>query len=58
MFFTGDLVPASEFCRLGAIEEIAEDEPVAARAIAFARQLATKSQAVHLDVRRWLCVPH
>ena len=43
MFFTGDLVPASEFYRLGAIEEIVEDEPVAARAMAFARKLAKKS---------------
>jgi hypothetical protein len=33
MFFTGDLIPASEFGRLGAIEEIVEDEPVADRAI-------------------------
>jgi hypothetical protein len=29
LFCTGDLVPASEFCLLGAIEEIVEDEPVA-----------------------------
>jgi enoyl-CoA hydratase/carnithine racemase len=43
LFFTGDLVPASEFCRLGAIEEIVEDEPVPDRAMAFARTLATKS---------------
>lgn len=43
MFFTGDLVPASEFYRLGAVEEIVEDEPVATRAIAFARKLAKKS---------------
>jgi enoyl-CoA hydratase len=43
MFFTGDLIPASEFYRLGAIEEIVEDEPVAGRAMAFARKLAKKS---------------
>jgi hypothetical protein len=29
LFFAGDLVPAAEFCRLGAIEEIVGDEPVA-----------------------------
>jgi hypothetical protein len=29
LFCTGDLVPAAEFCRLGAIEEIVEDEPTA-----------------------------
>ncbi len=43
MFFTGDLVPAAEFYRLGAIEEIVENEPVADRAIEFARKLARKS---------------
>jgi enoyl-CoA hydratase len=43
MFFTGDLVPAAEFYRLGAVEEIVEDEPVADRAVAFARKLAAKS---------------
>jgi enoyl-CoA hydratase len=43
MFFTGELVPAAEFYRLGAVEEIVEDEPVAGRAIAFARKLAKKS---------------
>ena len=43
MFFSGELVPASEFYRLGAVEEIVEDEPVADRAIAFARKLAKKS---------------
>jgi enoyl-CoA hydratase len=43
MFFTGDLVPASEFYRLGVIEEIVEDRPVEERAIEFARKFVDKS---------------
>jgi enoyl-CoA hydratase/carnithine racemase len=43
MFFTGDLVPAAEFYRLGVIEEIVEDRPVEDRAIEFARKLVDKS---------------
>jgi enoyl-CoA hydratase len=43
MFFTGDLVPASEFYRLGVIEEVVEDRPVEERAIEFARKFVDKS---------------
>jgi enoyl-CoA hydratase len=43
MFFTGDLVPASEFYRLGVIEEVVEDRPVEERAIEFVRKFIDKS---------------
>jgi enoyl-CoA hydratase len=43
MFFTGELLSAAEFYRLGAVEEVVEDEPVEQRAIGFAAGLAAKS---------------
>jgi enoyl-CoA hydratase len=43
MFFTGELLPAAEFYRLGAVEEIVEGEPVEDRAVRFAATLAAKS---------------
>lgn len=43
MFFTGDLVPAAEFHRLGAVEELVEPGTAEAKATQFARKLAAKS---------------
>lgn len=43
MFFSGDLIPAEEFYRLGAVEEIVEVGLAKQRAIELAAKLATKS---------------
>jgi enoyl-CoA hydratase len=43
MFFTGNFVPAADFLRLGAIEEVVAPDDLAERAAAWATQLAGKS---------------
>lgn len=43
MFFTGDRIPAAEFYRRGAIEELTPPGQAEARAVAFAQKLAAKS---------------
>jgi len=43
MFFSGEAVPAAEFYRLGAVEEIVEAGQAEARAIAMGEKFASKS---------------
>jgi enoyl-CoA hydratase len=43
MFFTGELLPASELHRLGAVEEVTPPGEAESRSVEFAAKLAAKS---------------